>query len=341
MGIKGIKSLIKKHVPSAISEIKLSDLRGKVVCIDSSILLYKFRYTYQDDNFHIIGFLNKIIELQLYGIKVIFVFDGKPPEAKRETLNKRKETKLKQKEQLNTLKTELGKFDLNVDEFIDSDSDENNVNDNIIYFKEIKNKIKSLEKNIKTVSKFHSTEVMEMLKSIGIPFFDSDGEAEEACVFLQTNGYADYILTEDTDSLTFGGTNIIFTKKDCYFVCYLDLVLKGFGINQDEFIDLCILCGCDYTCTIPKIGPVNALKLIIKHRSIENLPIPNLPETFDYITARKLFKCGIDIKEINFNLNQDKNKFVEILSKYGIQENYFINKLKINSNFCNFNFNLN
>ena len=215
MGIKGIKSLIKKHVPDAISEIKLSDLRGKVVCIDSSILLYKFRYTYQDDNFHIIGFLNKIIELQLYGIKVIFVFDGKPPEAKRETLNKRKENKLKQKEQLNTLKKELGAFDLNFDEFIDSDSDENN--DNIIYFKEISKKIKSLEKNIKTVSKFHSTEVMEMLKSIGIPFFDSDGEAEEACVFLQTNGYADYMLLNISVNKTpynIGGATQRF-KKTC------------------------------------------------------------------------------------------------------------------------------
>ena len=42
MGIKGLKAVIKKHVPEAISEIDLSCLKGTTVCIDSSILLYKF-----------------------------------------------------------------------------------------------------------------------------------------------------------------------------------------------------------------------------------------------------------------------------------------------------------
>jgi len=38
---------------------------------------------------------------------------------------------------------------------------------------------------------------------------------------------------------------------------------------MDEFIDLCILCGCDYTCTIKGIGPGRSIKMIKKHRSIE------------------------------------------------------------------------
>jgi flap endonuclease-1 len=36
-----------------------------------------------------------------------------------------------------------------------------------------------------------------------------------------------------------------------------------------QFIDLCILCGCDYTGTIRGIGPHRALELIRKHKSIE------------------------------------------------------------------------
>ena len=38
---------------------------------------------------------------------------------------------------------------------------------------------------------------------------------------------------------------------------------------MDQFIDLCILCGCDYVNNIRGIGPVTALKLIIKHKNIE------------------------------------------------------------------------
>ena len=40
-------------------------------------------------------------------------------------------------------------------------------------------------------------------------------------------------------------------------------------MNHDQFIDMCILCGCDYCPTIPKIGPVRAMKLIQKYGSID------------------------------------------------------------------------
>lgn len=36
-----------------------------------------------------------------------------------------------------------------------------------------------------------------------------------------------------------------------------------------QFIDLCIMLGCDYCETIRGIGPVKALELITRHRTIE------------------------------------------------------------------------
>jgi flap endonuclease-1 len=33
-------------------------------------------------------------------------------------------------------------------------------------------------------------------------------------------------------------------------------------MDQDQFIDFCILCGCDYTPKIPQIGPIKAYKMI-------------------------------------------------------------------------------
>ena len=32
-------------------------------------------------------------------------------------------------------------------------------------------------------------------------------------------------------------------------------------MNQDEFVDLCILCGCDYTC-ISRVGMMTSYNLI-------------------------------------------------------------------------------
>ncbi|KAI8866237.1 hypothetical protein GQ42DRAFT_172870, partial [Ramicandelaber brevisporus] len=70
------------------------------------------------------------------------------------------------------------------------------------------------------------------------------------------------------------------------------LVLEGLGLDRRAFIDVCILCGTDFSPKIPGIGPVNALKLIKKHGSIENA-IPHLkkppPADFDPEAARHVF----------------------------------------------------
>ena len=42
-------------------------------------------------------------------------------------------------------------------------------------------------------------------------------------------------------------------------------------MTMDEFIDLCIMCGCDYTHTIGGIGPVRAFKMIEEHKNIETV----------------------------------------------------------------------
>ncbi len=47
--------------------------------------------------------------------------------------------------------------------------------------------------------------------------------------------------------------------------------MKGLGLTDDEFIDMCILCGCDYASKIEGIGPVKAYKFIKQYGSIENI----------------------------------------------------------------------
>lgn len=42
----------------------------------------------------------------------------------------------------------------------------------------------------------------------------------------------------------------------------LEKVLEELKLTMQQFIDLCILCGCDYATNIKGIGPVRALQLI-------------------------------------------------------------------------------
>lgn len=63
-----------------------------------------------------------------------------------------------------------------------------------------------------------------------------------------------------------------------------------------QFIDLCIMLGCDYTGSIKGVGPKRAIELIKNHRSlekiIENIDVKKfpVPESWNYKEARLLFQ---------------------------------------------------
>ena len=72
-------------------------------------------------------------------------------------------------------------------------------------------------------------------------------------------------------------------------------ILDGLEFTPEQFIDLCILMGCDYCDTIRGIGPKRALDLIRDHKNIEKVlekidkekyPVP---ENWMFKEARELF----------------------------------------------------
>ena len=48
-------------------------------------------------------------------------------------------------------------------------------------------------------------------------------------------------------------------------------MLMDLELTNEQFIDMCILCGCDYASKIEGIGPVKAYKFIKEFSNIENL----------------------------------------------------------------------
>lgn len=76
------------------------------------------------------------------------------------------------------------------------------------------------------------------------------------------------------DSLTFG-TKVLLrgfnSKKEPIIHIELDQVLEGFQMTMEQFVDLCIMCGCDYTTNIPGVGPVKAFKYIEQCKTIEKV----------------------------------------------------------------------
>ena len=73
-------------------------------------------------------------------------------------------------------------------------------------------------------------------------------------------------------------------------------MLSGLELTEEQFIDLCILLGCDYCDSIKGIGPHRALALIKEHKNIEtilkniDLAKYKVTEDWNYQGARELFR---------------------------------------------------
>ena len=77
-------------------------------------------------------------------------------------------------------------------------------------------------------------------------------------------------------------------------------VLEGMEMSMEQFIDLCILLGCDYCEKIRGMGPKSAIKLIQEHKTIEGVVEKvkgdkkyTVPENWPFKEARRLFREAV------------------------------------------------
>ena len=318
MGIKGLNKIIKRYAPNVIKEKSIHDYIHSIIAIDSSILLYKYRYASQDsEDSHIHGFVQRVCFYLNKGILPVFVFDGIPPEAKKQTLDRRVKQKTKIENKINVLMDSLSS---------------KGIHTSSINIKDVEQEINKLSKQVTYVTRSHRKECKYLLKLLGIPVIEAHGEAEATCAALQKINEVNYTFTEDTDALTFGASVVLRSAGKLGKVIEVNLqeLLESLELDMDQFIDFCILCGCDYSPTIPKIGPITSLSLIKEHKNIENIvnTLPdkyNIPEDFNYITARELFKQKIILPEYTLSINDlqfDKLKLF-LTNEKNIKQNVF------------------
>ena len=275
MGIKSLTKLIKNNTNNSIENINLYQLSNKRVAIDASLFIYKSLIAINTKGSnnknigHIIGIFNKTINYLSLNIIPIYIFDGKPPKLKQTILNERKQ-------KLNNNKILLHKS--------------TNIYD-----------INKYEKRCVKMTKEHIDDIKQLLSLLGVSYIHCDWEAEGIASELCRINYVDYVISEDMDSLPFGSSKLVrscvdksIKRKDILSVFNLESILNELKLTHDQFIELCVLCGCDYCSNISKVGPIKSLQIINKYKSINNYieqTKPILPNNYinNYKESIKIF----------------------------------------------------
>ena len=270
-----------------------------------------------------------------YKIKPIFVFDGKAIEEKKDEKEKRNKRKLDQIKTIEDIKIKLDDkhIKLNIDtkiydEFILKKTYPNIDENEIKELCRIKKEYDQKRKNYINITPKKIEQVKKLLQLMGAQIIDlKTGDGEGVCSILNRLGIVDYVVCEDGDVFPFGAISLIRgigsqqNREQNMKYYNIKAIVKEFELPEDEFIDFCILCGCDYSEKITGIGPVNAYKLIKQYHNIENI-IKFITETsdkkikkyiiplpFNYEKARNVFKKHLKYIELDQEL---KNNFLPI-----------------------------
>lgn len=245
----------------SMKEISLDDLSGKVIAVDTHLFLYQFLTTIRGRDgspltdaqgritSHLAGIFTRTASLLEKGIKLVYVFDGKPPALKEKERERRNKAKI----------SALARYEEAVEA----------------------NDVEAMRKYAGRTARLSSamvTEAKELIHAMGLPVVEapSEGEAQAAEIVKQGDAYA--VASQDADVLLFGCPRLIRNvsiagkrKKSSrldYQIIAPELIelnenLRLLQIHEDQMIVLGMLVGTDYDLGgIKGIGPKHALRLV-------------------------------------------------------------------------------
>jgi flap endonuclease-1 len=228
MGIKHLNRFLRDNAQSSIKMISLKELSGKIIAIDISVYMYK----YMSENCLLENMYLMLATFKYYNIIPVFIFDGKPPEEKKELLIKRKEDKKDAENKYNNLKKLL----------------ENKQIDDIEK-QDIVNNMDILKKKFVYISKKTIENVKNLIIAYGATYYDAPGEADELCAMLVIKNKAWACLSEDMDMFVYGCTRVLryLSLLNQTVVLYDTVeILNQLNITQKELREICVISGTDY-----------------------------------------------------------------------------------------------
>ncbi len=298
MGIKGLRKLLRAKAPnSANLRVPMSLFAGKRVAVDMMCYLYKYLKAQGADAIPKATII-LMATLRKNGVLPFCVFEGKAiPHAKTATKDKRSSNsqrieKLFQQarnlhDQLGTMQDDdplpldlregfIALFSATCPRHLKSQ--QRHIHPDKMSRRMLKSRISEelerLQKQSAHLPPDIASKVGEVLDQLGIKHIVAPGEAEAYCAALCKEGKVAAVLSEDCDVLAYGAprflSDLSVKDEDWAFYDHAQL-LEELGMTGAQFVDLCIMCQCDYNTNVPKIGPVTSFNLIKEYETIESV----------------------------------------------------------------------
>jgi flap endonuclease-1 len=251
-------------------KIQLEDISGWKLAVDGYNTLYQFLAIIRgmdgdhlkDDKgrvtSHISGLFYRNINLMELGMKLVYVFDGKPPDLKTEEIRRRTEQRREAKDQyLRALQS-----------------------GDMVQARKYAEASTVLRRDMVGDAK-------ELLDAMGIAWVDAPSEGEAQASTMAIEGTVNAVASQDHDSLVFGapilmrnvtisGKRRLPSKGITINVVperiTLSSVLASTGLSREQLVDFAILLGTDFNPDgFEGVGPATALKYLKKYGSLEEI----------------------------------------------------------------------
>lgn len=260
----------RELVEPVTKETELASLSGKVIAIDAYNSLYQFLATIRQRDgtplmdaqgnitSHLNGLFYRTINYIENGIRPVYVFDGKPPEAKVRELERRQQIKAEaEKKYIEALER--------------GDLEEARV----------------YAQQTSRLSSRMVEDAKKLLQYMGVPYVQAPSEGEAQAAHMVKRGDAWASGSQDYDSLLYGSPRLVrnlaitgkrkLPRKEVYVevkpeVVELDELLSFYGLTHEQLVVVGILVGTDYNPGgVRGYGLKKALKLVKELSTPENV----------------------------------------------------------------------
>jgi flap endonuclease-1 len=251
-------------------KIQLDDISGWTLAIDAYNTLYQFLAIIRGMDgghlkdsqgrvtSHISGLFYRNVNLLELGMKLVYVFDGKPPDLKMEEIRRRSEQRRTAKDQyLRALQA-----------------------GDMVQARKYAEASTVLRRDMVSDAK-------ELLDAMGIPWVDAPSEGEAQASAMAIEGTVKAVASQDHDSLVFGAPVLVrnvtisgkrrLPSKGIVINVQpervtLSSVLAATGLSREQLVDFAILLGTDFNPDgFEGVGPATALKYLKKYGRLEEV----------------------------------------------------------------------